>query len=171
MVNITSSGISNQLRNMYSICRCCWNIATYRWKVHNGKIEIIFFFCKVSFLTDPHCRFRGVVQGMKLIQLYLWYLLFQNQWYRYDKQNHQTQNYLVKCISESEIKRSSQLLFVFLQRSHTNNIIESSFFANHVITYWAKHTSLCSTFHMPTSNICFVQKKCQYYAIATTIVW
>jgi hypothetical protein len=23
---------------IYSICRCCWNAATYIWKVHNGKI-------------------------------------------------------------------------------------------------------------------------------------
>ena len=39
----TSSGISDQLRDiyMYSICRCCWNVATYKWKVHNGKMEII----------------------------------------------------------------------------------------------------------------------------------
>ena len=22
-------------------CVCCWNVATYKWKVHNGKIEII----------------------------------------------------------------------------------------------------------------------------------
>jgi len=21
----------------------CWNIATYQWKVHNGKSEIIYF--------------------------------------------------------------------------------------------------------------------------------
>jgi len=26
--------------------RCCWNIATYKWKVHNGKIEIISFVVK-----------------------------------------------------------------------------------------------------------------------------
>jgi len=26
---------------IYSICRCCWNIASYKWKFHNGKIEII----------------------------------------------------------------------------------------------------------------------------------
>jgi hypothetical protein len=25
------------------LCRCCWNVATYKWKVHNGKIEIISF--------------------------------------------------------------------------------------------------------------------------------
>jgi len=23
------------------MCRCCWNVATYEWNVHNGKIEII----------------------------------------------------------------------------------------------------------------------------------
>jgi len=30
-------------RYIYSICRCCWNVARYEWKVHNGKIEIISF--------------------------------------------------------------------------------------------------------------------------------
>jgi hypothetical protein len=45
---------------------------------------------KVSFFTDPHCRFRGVGQGMKQTYLYLWYPLFQAQWDRCDQQNHQT---------------------------------------------------------------------------------
>jgi hypothetical protein len=53
-----------ELRDKYSICICCWNVATYKWKVRNGKIEIISFVV-ISFLTDPHCRFRGVSQGMK----------------------------------------------------------------------------------------------------------
>jgi uncharacterized protein YqkB len=34
------------LRDIYSICRCCWNVATYKWKVHNRKIEIISFVVK-----------------------------------------------------------------------------------------------------------------------------
>ena len=46
----------------------------------NGK----FTMGKCSFLTDPHCPFRGVGQGMKQTYLYLWYPLFQAQ------QNHQT---------------------------------------------------------------------------------
>ena len=38
-------------------------------------------FCrKVSFLTAPHCQFRGVGQGIKDTYLYLWYPLFQAQW-------------------------------------------------------------------------------------------
>jgi hypothetical protein len=48
-------------------------------------------FCrKVSFLTDPHCWFRGVGQGMKQTYLYLWYPLFQAQWDRCDQRNYQT---------------------------------------------------------------------------------
>jgi hypothetical protein len=39
LIGTTSSGISYHLRDIYSICRCCWNVATYKWKVHNGKIE------------------------------------------------------------------------------------------------------------------------------------
>jgi hypothetical protein len=35
--------IASSERCIYSICRCCWNVATYKWKVHNGKIEIISF--------------------------------------------------------------------------------------------------------------------------------
>jgi hypothetical protein len=38
-----SSGISYHLRDIYSICQCCWNVATYKWKLHNGNIEIISF--------------------------------------------------------------------------------------------------------------------------------
>ena len=34
---------------IYSICRCCWNVATYKWKVHNGKIEIISFVVKFRY--------------------------------------------------------------------------------------------------------------------------
>jgi hypothetical protein len=25
------------------MCRCSWNVATDKWKVHNGEIEIISF--------------------------------------------------------------------------------------------------------------------------------
>ena len=32
-----------KIYQVYSICRCCWNVATYNWKVQNGKIEIISF--------------------------------------------------------------------------------------------------------------------------------
>ena len=43
----TSSGISYQLRDKYSICRWCWNVAIYKWKVvYNGKIKIISFVVK-----------------------------------------------------------------------------------------------------------------------------
>ena len=42
----TSSGISYQLRDICSMCRCCWNVATYKCKVHNWKIEIISFVVK-----------------------------------------------------------------------------------------------------------------------------
>jgi len=38
----TSSGILDQLRDIYSICRYCRNVATYKWKVHHGKIKITY---------------------------------------------------------------------------------------------------------------------------------
>jgi hypothetical protein len=34
--------------SIYSICRCCWNVTTYEWKVHDGKIEIISFVVKLE---------------------------------------------------------------------------------------------------------------------------
>jgi len=39
MTGTTSSRISDQLRYIYSICRCCWNVATYEWEVHNGTFK------------------------------------------------------------------------------------------------------------------------------------
>ena len=48
MIGTTNSKISDQLRYIYSICRCCWNVATHKWKVHNEKIYIIFFCRKVT---------------------------------------------------------------------------------------------------------------------------
>ena len=58
----------------------------------NGKWENLNnLFCRnVSFLTALHCQFRGVGQGMKQTYLTLWYPLFQVQWDRCDKRNHQT---------------------------------------------------------------------------------
>ena len=49
LIGTTSSGISYQLRDIYSICRCCWNVATYKRKVHKGKIEIISFVVKFHY--------------------------------------------------------------------------------------------------------------------------
>jgi hypothetical protein len=41
--DMSTRGLLYQLRDIYSIYMCCWNVATYKWKVHNGKIEIISF--------------------------------------------------------------------------------------------------------------------------------
>jgi hypothetical protein len=41
LIETTSSGMSDQLRDIYSICRYCCNVVKYKWKVHNGKIAII----------------------------------------------------------------------------------------------------------------------------------
>jgi hypothetical protein len=59
LIVTTSSGISYQLRYINSICRCCWNVDTYKWKVHNGKIEIISFVVMLSpSLSISRCRSR-----------------------------------------------------------------------------------------------------------------
>jgi hypothetical protein len=38
LIGATSSEISYHLRDIFALCRFCWNGATYKWKVHNGKI-------------------------------------------------------------------------------------------------------------------------------------
>ena len=40
-IGTTSCGISNKPRDTYSICWRYRNVATYKWIVHNGKIETI----------------------------------------------------------------------------------------------------------------------------------
>jgi hypothetical protein len=47
MIATINSGISNQLRDIYSTCRFCWNVATYKLKIHNEKIEIISFVVQI----------------------------------------------------------------------------------------------------------------------------
>ena len=51
LIGATRSRISYHLRDIYSICMCCWNGATHQWKVHNGKIDIISFV--VEFCAEP----------------------------------------------------------------------------------------------------------------------
>jgi hypothetical protein len=48
--SIHLSSKSYQLIDIYSVCMCCWNVAAYKWKVHNGKINII------SFVVKFRCR-------------------------------------------------------------------------------------------------------------------
>ena len=55
----TRSEILYQLRDIYSTCMIYLNGATYKWKVHNGKIEIISFGLHISLSTSPHCNFLG----------------------------------------------------------------------------------------------------------------
>ena len=38
LIGATSSEISYHLRDIFALCRFCGNGATYKWKVHNGKI-------------------------------------------------------------------------------------------------------------------------------------
>ena len=42
----TNSGISYQLRDIYSISRYWWNFAIHKWKGHNTKIEAMPFVVK-----------------------------------------------------------------------------------------------------------------------------
>ena len=82
--NIVSTEIC--ILYMSVLLECCYIwIDSSQWENWNH------LFCRtVSFLTAPHCQFRGVGQGMKQTYLYLWYPLFQAQWDRCDQRNHQT---------------------------------------------------------------------------------
>ena len=51
-IEATIFGISYQLRDIYSIYKCRWNYATYKWKVHSEKIEIILFIVKFRSLAS-----------------------------------------------------------------------------------------------------------------------
>jgi len=37
LIGITDCGMWYQLRDIYSICKCCWNATTYKWEVDTGK--------------------------------------------------------------------------------------------------------------------------------------
>jgi hypothetical protein len=57
-----------QLLDIYSIYRCCWNVTTNKWKVQNGKIEIISFVLNRSSLSislgydaDIHSSICGIL--------------------------------------------------------------------------------------------------------------
>ena len=41
LIGTTSSVISYHQRDIYSIYRCCWNVATYKWKVYNRTIILL----------------------------------------------------------------------------------------------------------------------------------
>jgi hypothetical protein len=50
------------LRYILLVYRCCWNVATYKWKVYNIQ-NLNHIFCHTaSFFNDPHChcQFSGV---------------------------------------------------------------------------------------------------------------
>ena len=46
------------LWDVYSLCRCYWNVVQYKWKVHNGKADIDLIWLKFSFSMDSHCQFK-----------------------------------------------------------------------------------------------------------------
>ena len=50
---------------IYSICRCCWNVATYKLKVHNRENWNHLFCHNVSCFIASQCQLGGVGQGMK----------------------------------------------------------------------------------------------------------
>jgi hypothetical protein len=45
LIGHTSSGISNQIKDIQSIGMHCWNVAIFHWKVHKMKYLLSYFFC------------------------------------------------------------------------------------------------------------------------------
>jgi hypothetical protein len=41
----------NHYREYYINCRCCWNVATYKWKVHNVTLGKAFYYF-IHFIND-----------------------------------------------------------------------------------------------------------------------
>ena len=58
-----------------------WNVATYKWKIHNGKFKIISFLISLS--THTHCQFLCV--GMNNSQMYLCKLSVEKHVYQTNK--------------------------------------------------------------------------------------
>ena len=44
--NHTHRNIELTVTEIYFIYKCCWNVATYKWKDHKGKIDITSFVVK-----------------------------------------------------------------------------------------------------------------------------
>ena len=59
-----------------------WNVATYKWKIHNGKFKIISFLIKFI-VNSTHCHFLCV--GMNNSQLYLCKLSVEKHVYQTNK--------------------------------------------------------------------------------------
>ena len=63
--------ILDKLRIVYFICRCCRNVATYKWKVHNGKVKIISFVVKFRSLFTLYQKngLKKIEQVHKLVHI------------------------------------------------------------------------------------------------------
>jgi hypothetical protein len=56
--------MSPELKDIYPICRCCWNVVTYKWSSQRENLNHLFCH-KVSFLAALPGQFRLVGQCMK----------------------------------------------------------------------------------------------------------
>jgi hypothetical protein len=56
---------------IYCICRFCWNVATYKWRIHNGKIEIISYVVKFRSQCVYHSLFAQPVFSTHLCATYM----------------------------------------------------------------------------------------------------
>jgi len=62
------------------------------FKDYNQVINITYLHI---YIAVANWQGQGVCHGINMTLKYLWYPLFQTQWDRCDKNNHQTYNYLV----------------------------------------------------------------------------
>jgi hypothetical protein len=71
LIGATRSRISYHLRNIYSICMCCWNGATHKWKVHNGKIVIYRYLVKRKEARSYNFTFRYEDDVLSILNNYV----------------------------------------------------------------------------------------------------
>jgi hypothetical protein len=46
--------VSTERHRLRSVCRCCWNVATCKWKVHKEKTLILFKILKGKLSIELH---------------------------------------------------------------------------------------------------------------------
>ena len=63
---IGNSGISYQQRYLNYICKYCWNVVAYEWKVYIGKNEIISLVLRFRYKTGPQYQFLEQVNKTEI---------------------------------------------------------------------------------------------------------
>ena len=52
-IGYTSTRIVYQLKDVYAVCKRYWDVATYKWDVHNEKIDSISLVVRRTHIIFP----------------------------------------------------------------------------------------------------------------------